>query len=227
MPEVEAPAEVEPADARGQWPAHSATAAEAPPRMPGDVGQQRRAARRRRQLQPIASGHHAGHPSTADPGGRKRVRIPPWLPRLPSARASASMKLRCSSARVAWARCTAPAIPGSIDRSRSRPCRRPLWRIPTASVGSSRKREPPGSLNHPNVLTLYDIGTHEGAPYLVCELLEGATLRDLLRAGDPAPAASDRLCRANRARTCRCPRARRRASRPQAREHLRHSTTAV
>jgi Tol biopolymer transport system component len=44
-----------------------------------------------------------------------------------------------------------------------------------------------GSLNHPNVLTLYDIGTHEGAPYLVCELLEGATLRDLLRAGGLVP----------------------------------------
>ena len=130
------------AGARALSPAHSATAAEAPPRIPGHVRQQRRAASGRRQLQPIASGHHAGDPSTADPGGRKRVRIPPWLPRLPSARASASMKLRCSSARVAWARCTAPAIPGSIDRSRSRPCRRPLWRIPTASVGSSRKREP-------------------------------------------------------------------------------------
>src|SRR5947207_3515560 len=33
------------------------------------------------------------------------------------------------------------------------------------------------SLNHPNVLTVFDAGVHEGAPYLVSELLEGKTLR--------------------------------------------------
>src|SRR5881296_1640302 len=32
-------------------------------------------------------------------------------------------------------------------------------------------------LNHPNVLTVFDAGVHEGAPYLVSELLEGKTLR--------------------------------------------------
>jgi len=33
-------------------------------------------------------------------------------------------------------------------------------------------------LNHPNVLTIHDAGVHEGAPYLVSELLEGKTLRE-------------------------------------------------
>src|SRR5215831_7524838 len=37
-----------------------------------------------------------------------------------------------------------------------------------------------GSLNHPNVLTVHDIGMHEGNPYIVSELLEGATLRQHL-----------------------------------------------
>src|ERR1700716_1443894 len=37
-----------------------------------------------------------------------------------------------------------------------------------------------GSLNHPNVLAVYDVGTHEGAPYVVSELLEGETLREKL-----------------------------------------------
>jgi eukaryotic-like serine/threonine-protein kinase len=39
------------------------------------------------------------------------------------------------------------------------------------------------ALNHPNILTIHDIGTHEGAPYLVSELLEGESLRDRLQGG--------------------------------------------
>jgi Tol biopolymer transport system component len=37
-----------------------------------------------------------------------------------------------------------------------------------------------GMLNHPNILAVYDVGTHDGAPYLVTELLEGRTLREQL-----------------------------------------------
>ena len=37
-----------------------------------------------------------------------------------------------------------------------------------------------GRLNHPNILIVHDTGTHEGAPYLVSELLEGKTLRERL-----------------------------------------------
>jgi serine/threonine protein kinase len=42
-----------------------------------------------------------------------------------------------------------------------------------------------GALNHPNVVTVFDVGTHEGRPYLALELLEGATLREVLRSGTP------------------------------------------
>ena len=35
-----------------------------------------------------------------------------------------------------------------------------------------------GVLNHPNILAIHDIGSHDGAPYVVSELLEGETLRE-------------------------------------------------
>ena len=44
-----------------------------------------------------------------------------------------------------------------------------------------------GSLNHPNILAIYDVGTHEGSPYLVSELLEGETLRDRMAGGPFSP----------------------------------------
>ncbi len=37
-----------------------------------------------------------------------------------------------------------------------------------------------GVLNHPNITAVYDLGSHEGAPYIVTELLEGETLRSRL-----------------------------------------------
>jgi eukaryotic-like serine/threonine-protein kinase len=40
-----------------------------------------------------------------------------------------------------------------------------------------------GALNHPNVCTIFDVGTHEGAPFVVMELLEGVSLRSQLREG--------------------------------------------
>ncbi|MCG6926731.1 MAG: serine/threonine-protein kinase, partial [Acidobacteria bacterium] len=40
-------------------------------------------------------------------------------------------------------------------------------------------------LAHPNVVTVFDVGTHDGHPYLVLELLEGQTLRETLRGGIP------------------------------------------
>ena len=37
------------------------------------------------------------------------------------------------------------------------------------------------ALNHPNILAVFQMGTHDGAPYLVSELLEGETLRECLQ----------------------------------------------
>jgi eukaryotic-like serine/threonine-protein kinase len=48
------------------------------------------------------------------------------------------------------------------------------------------------ALNHPNILVIYQFGSHNGSPYLVSELLEGCTLREqLLRGAVPVRKAVD------------------------------------
>ncbi|MGA9752714.1 MAG: serine/threonine-protein kinase [Acidobacteriota bacterium] len=44
------------------------------------------------------------------------------------------------------------------------------------------------ALDHPNILVLHDLGIHDGAPYIVTELLEGESLRERLRGGPLPPA---------------------------------------
>jgi hypothetical protein len=39
------------------------------------------------------------------------------------------------------------------------------------------------ALNHPNVVAVHDVGRHEGAPFVVSELLEGETLRERMQDG--------------------------------------------
>jgi serine/threonine protein kinase len=40
-----------------------------------------------------------------------------------------------------------------------------------------------GQLNHPHIVTVFDVGTHEGAPYIVTELLQGESLQERVHAG--------------------------------------------
>lgn len=42
------------------------------------------------------------------------------------------------------------------------------------------------ALNHPNILVVYQMATHDGLSYMVSELLEGETLRERLQRG-PIP----------------------------------------
>ncbi|MGA9529534.1 MAG: protein kinase [Terriglobales bacterium] len=50
----------------------------------------------------------------------------------------------------------------------------------------SQEARAAAALNHPNILSIFDIGEENGAPYVVSELLEGETLRERLRGG-PIP----------------------------------------
>ncbi|MCX5747332.1 MAG: serine/threonine-protein kinase, partial [Proteobacteria bacterium] len=50
-----------------------------------------------------------------------------------------------------------------------------------------------GALNHPNLVTLHDVGTHDGTPFLVTELLDGMSLRQRLDEGRLEPREAVRI----------------------------------
>jgi serine/threonine protein kinase len=47
-----------------------------------------------------------------------------------------------------------------------------------------REARAAAALNHSNILAIYDVGKQDGSPYIVSELLEGASLRNKLLSGD-------------------------------------------
>jgi len=44
-----------------------------------------------------------------------------------------------------------------------------------------REAKSAGRLNHPNIVTVFDVGDHEGVAYMAMELLEGQSLQSILR----------------------------------------------
>ena len=137
-------------------------------------------------------------------------------------RAIASPPTRSSDGwgRARWARCGAHATSASARDVAIKLLLPHPSNVDGRCARCSSEARAAGTLNHPNVLTVYDVGEHGGAPFLVTECLEGESLRARLGAGPLAGGRGARHRAAGRARARRGARPRHRASRPQAREHL-------
>ena len=67
---------------------------------------------------------------------------------------------------------------------------------PTVRARVAREAQVTGRLgDHPNVITVYDTGEHEGVPYLILRAMPGGSLADRLRAERPSIADAVRLGR--------------------------------
>jgi tRNA A-37 threonylcarbamoyl transferase component Bud32/tetratricopeptide (TPR) repeat protein len=73
-----------------------------------------------------------------------------------------------------------PAIKRPVAVKMMRP---ELVRNPDLRTRFLREAQAAGALRHRNIVTVYDLGEHEGAPYIAMELIEGSDLDQIVRGG--------------------------------------------
>ena len=71
---------------------------------------------------------------------------------------------------------------------------------PDARARFMQEARAAGGLKHPNVVTVFDVGDHQGHPFIAMEYVSGETLADLIRRALPVPVATklhliEQLCR--------------------------------
>ena len=57
---------------------------------------------------------------------------------------------------------------------------RPGYDTPELRDRFSREARAAGSLSHPNIVTIYDVGEHDGLPFIAMEYVRGETFADLV-----------------------------------------------
>ena len=55
---------------------------------------------------------------------------------------------------------------------------------PETNLRFKREAQSAGSLSHPNIVTIYDVGVHENKTFIAMEYVEGKTLRELIKSDE-------------------------------------------
>ena len=135
---------------------------------------------------------HTATPKVFSNSPQFELQRKPWLRPTPATQSipcaagtSHTIKSRKNWAPAAWARSIAPGTPALTVKSQSRPFR---WSLsqPDAISRFEKEARSACALNHPNIVTIYELGQVNGTHYIAMELVDGETVREMLASG-PIP----------------------------------------